>query len=168
MFCPRWGNDLLRSTFAVLPFAAILVVTFVSSCQSSQQPQIATHGPIAAPAADAKKATDLPGLHNVVVYAPHMISGGQPEGAEGLETLAAMGIKTIISVDGAKPDVEGARRLGMRYVHLPISYDTVTPERQAQLAQAVSSCEGPIYMRCHHGKHRSAARSPQRSSGAAS
>lgn len=86
-----------------------------------------------------------------------MVCGGVPEGEEGLHTLAAMGIKTIVSVDGATPDVATAEKLGMRYVHLPISYDTVTPARQKELAQALSSTEGPIYMHCHHGKHRSAA-----------
>ena len=30
-------------------------------------------------------------------------------------------------------------------------------ERLKELAQAVASCEGPIYLHCHHGKHRSAA-----------
>jgi protein tyrosine phosphatase (PTP) superfamily phosphohydrolase (DUF442 family) len=86
-----------------------------------------------------------------------VICGGVPEGDEGLHTLAAMGVKTIITVDGATPDVEGAKQLGMQYVHLPISYDTVTPERQKQLAQAIHSVQGPIYLHCHHGKHRSAA-----------
>jgi cytochrome c556 len=33
----------------------------------------------------------------------------------------------------------------------------VTPERQQQLAQALANCDGPIYVHCHHGKHRSAA-----------
>jgi hypothetical protein len=68
-----------------------------------------------------------------------------------------MGIKTILSVDGATPDVATASALGMRYVHLPISYDTVTPQRRKELAQAIASCEPPIYTHCHHGKHRSAA-----------
>jgi hypothetical protein len=32
-------------------------------------------------------------------------------------------VKTIVSVDGGKPDVETARKHGIRYVHLPIGYD---------------------------------------------
>src|SRR5262245_61905634 len=145
---------------AVLASLTLLALVIVNACHSSASGSTggkeAAHVSMHAPAVDAKKVVDLAGVHNVVTYAPNMIGGGQPEGAEGLETLAAMGIKTIVSVDGATPDVEGAKKLGMRYVHLPISYDTVTPERQQQLAQVVANCEGPIYMHCHHGKHRSA------------
>jgi protein tyrosine phosphatase (PTP) superfamily phosphohydrolase (DUF442 family)/cytochrome c556 len=134
-------------------FAAAVVVA--SAC--SNRPPRPVEVRIAAPDAGAAKATDLPGLHNVVAYCEHAHSGGVPEGEEGLRTLAAMGIKTIISVDGAAPDVATAESLGMRYVHLPIGYDTVKPERQRELAQAIASLPGPVYMHCHHGKHRSAA-----------
>ncbi len=138
-------------TIALLAMAAACQTGTAPSAPSAQNPVVAP------PAADANKATDLPGLHNVVTYAPNLVDGGQPEGREGLATLAAMGIKTVISVDGQKPDAATAAQLGMRYVHLPISYDTITPQRQRELAQAISSCEGPIYLHCHHGKHRSAA-----------
>ncbi len=148
----------LRSVAAVaVPSAAILLLGFVSACHTSAMVSPPERVSIVVPAPDATKGIDLPGLHNVVTYSPNTIGGSQPEGAEGLQSLAAMGVKTIITVDGAVPDVEGARRLGIRYVHLPISYDTVTRERQLQLAQAVTSCDGPIYMHCHHGKHRSSA-----------
>lgn len=135
--------------------AVALVVA--ASCSTSPAPTnvevTLAAPPVAAKAAEQK----LAGLHNVVSYGDGMVCGGVPEGAEGLHTLAAMGIKTIITVDGAAPDVDGARKLGIQYVHLPISYDTVTPERQKQLAQAISSVQGPVYLHCHHGKHRSAA-----------
>ena len=112
---------------------------------------------IPVPPATADKPVQLAGVHNVVTYAPNLIGGGVPEGQEGLHTLAAMGIRTIISVDGAPPDVAGAESLGMNYVHLPISYDTITPVRQTELARAIASVPGPVYVHCHHGKHRSAA-----------
>lgn len=136
--------------------AAAVTMVFVASCRSPQSAPAAEIR-IAPPSVAATKAEQMPGIHNVVSYEQGVVCGGVPEGEEGLQTLAAMGIKTIISVDGATPDVATAAKLGMRYVHLPISYDTVTPERRQQLAQAVASCEGPIYTHCHHGKHRSAA-----------
>ncbi len=108
------------------------------------------------PPVSADKPAHLDGLHNVVTYGPDMICGGVPEGEEGLHTLAAMGVKTIVSVDGATPDVATAEKLGMRYVHLPISYNGVPEERQKELAQAITNLPGPVYMHCHHGKHRSA------------
>ncbi|MBL8747841.1 MAG: cytochrome c [Planctomycetes bacterium] len=134
---------------------AAVVLALLTACQQAR-PAAATPS-IAAPSTNQTQPVQMEGLHNVVTYAPAMVCGGVPEGEEGLHTLAAMGIKTIVSVDGATPDAAGAERLGMRYVHLPISYDTVTPARQKELAQAIASTEGPIYMHCHHGKHRSAA-----------
>jgi hypothetical protein len=43
----------------------------------------------------------------------------------------------------------------MRYVHLPHGYNGIPEERAVQLAKAVRDFEGPIYIHCHHGKHRS-------------
>lgn len=49
-------------------------------------------------------ARDLAGLHNVVLFHEGFYSGSAPEGDEGFNTLASIGIKTIISVDGAIPE----------------------------------------------------------------
>jgi len=112
--------------------------------------------PLEAPAATAEKPVDLPGIHNLVTYAPGLYSGSVPEGDEGLETLQRLGIRTVLSVDGATPDVEGAQARGMRYVHLPIGYDGMERERALEIAKALHELPGPIYVHCHHGKHRSA------------
>jgi protein tyrosine phosphatase (PTP) superfamily phosphohydrolase (DUF442 family) len=101
-------------------------------------------------------ARDLAGLHNVVAYREGFWSGGVPEGKAGFEQLRSMGVKTIISVDGAIPDAELAKSMGMRYVHLPIGYDGFDDARKAELVRAVRDLPRPIYMHCHHGKHRSA------------
>jgi protein tyrosine phosphatase (PTP) superfamily phosphohydrolase (DUF442 family) len=90
----------------------------------------------------------------VISVTDKLTSGSIPEGERGLEELKAMGIKTIISVDGATPDVEAARARGMRYVHIPIGYHGIDKERQLELARAVRDLPGPIYLHCHHGKHR--------------
>lgn len=79
-----------------------------------------------------------------------------PEGDAGFDTLHDMGIRTIISVDGAIPEVDEASSRGMRYVHLPIGYDGVDSTRTLELARAVKELPGPFYIHCHHGKHRSA------------
>jgi protein tyrosine phosphatase (PTP) superfamily phosphohydrolase (DUF442 family) len=102
------------------------------------------------------KPVDLPGLHNVIYVFEKLYSGGVPENDTGFESLKRLGIKTIISVDGARPDIERAKRFDMRYVHLPIGYDGVGQEQALQLARAVRDLPGPIYLHCHHGKHRSA------------
>ena len=146
---------MIARTRCLLAAAAATAVAFASACNTPPPPPAVPAVP--KPPLAATKAEHLPGLHNVVAYATDVIGGGQPEGEEGLVTLKGMGIQTVVSVDGATPDVANAEKLGLRYVHLPISYDTVTPERQQQLAQVLANCAGPIYVHCHHGKHRSAA-----------
>jgi protein tyrosine phosphatase (PTP) superfamily phosphohydrolase (DUF442 family) len=81
-------------------------------------------------------------------------SGAQPEGAAAFRELKKLGVKTILSVDGTKPDVEAARKQGLRYVHLPIGYDGIAPERLMQIVKAAQTLEGPVFVHCHHGRHR--------------
>jgi protein tyrosine phosphatase (PTP) superfamily phosphohydrolase (DUF442 family) len=106
----------------------------------------------------AAQPSEYPGLHNVVAYTPGLISGSVPEGAAGFASLAAMGVKTVMSVDGAVPDVAAAKSYGIRYVHLPVGYNGFDEARKLELARAVRdlSMDGPVYIHCHHGKHRSA------------
>lgn len=114
----------------------------------------------APPAVDAGAPIDLPGLHNIVSYqgtGPVVLySGGAPEGERGFESLQSLGVRTIISVDGAIPEIEKSRSRGMRYVHLPIGYDGFDDARKLELVRAVRDLPKPIYLHCHHGKHRSA------------
>jgi len=111
-----------------------------------------------APAAKIEKlaAEHLP---NPVRIHERVISGGLPAGDAAFAELQELGVKTVISVDGAKPDVATAEKYGMRYVHLPHSYDGVPQQRAKELAKAVRDLPGPIYIHCHHGKHRSPAAS---------
>lgn len=105
-----------------------------------------------------EKPRDYPGIHNAAAYDDGFISGSAPEGDEGFQTLAALGVKTVISVDGAVPDVETAERYGLRYIHLPIGYNGFSEQRKLELVRATRDAErlGPVYIHCHHGKHRSA------------
>ena len=100
---------------------------------------------------------DKPGLPNLYQPSESIYSGGQPDGEVGFQQLAELGIKTIISVDGARPDVGMAQQYGLTYVHLPHGYDGIDPEHAIKLAKAVQSSDGPVYIHCHHGKHRSPA-----------
>jgi protein tyrosine phosphatase (PTP) superfamily phosphohydrolase (DUF442 family) len=105
-----------------------------------------------------QKPRDYTGLHNVVAYHEDFYSGSAPDGGPGYDTLAAMGIKTVISVDGAAPDIEAAKARGLRYIHLPIGYNGFDESRRLELARATRDAlaQGPVYIHCHHGKHRSA------------
>ncbi|MCL6501304.1 MAG: hypothetical protein K6T86_01380 [Pirellulales bacterium] len=121
------------------------ILAAVAGCSKVQTPK-AVPGPERVPAAH---------LPNAYRLHPKVISGGQPDGEAGFRELAALGIKTVISVDGAQPDIETAKAYGMRYVHLPHGYDGITEERARELAKAVRELPGPIYIHCHHGRHRS-------------
>lgn len=94
------------------------------------------------------------GLHNVYRVSDRVLSGSSPEGDAGFAALRQLGVKTILSVDGAKPDVAAAERHGLRYVHLPVGYDGIPRDRALQMAKVVRDLPGPVYVHCHHGKHR--------------
>ncbi len=96
----------------------------------------------------------LPNAHRLNAK---VISGGQPDGESAFAELKKLGVKTVISVDGARPEVALARKYGLRYVHLPHGYDGIPDARAMDLAKAVRDLPGPIYIHCHHGKHRSPA-----------
>jgi len=99
-------------------------------------------------------ADALPGIHNFLRATTNVFSGSQPEGEAAFAALAKLGVKTVISVDGSKPDVELAAKHGLRYIHLPIGYDGIPTNRVAELAKAAVTVAGPIFVHCHHGKHR--------------
>ena len=94
------------------------------------------------------------GLHNAYRVTDRIFSGSQPEGDSAFAGLARLGVKTIVSVDGAKPDVAAARKYGIRTIHLPFGYDGVPAARIAELTRAVNLQPGALYVHCHHGKHR--------------
>jgi len=96
-------------------------------------------------------------LPNAFRLHANVITGGQPDGDAAFAELEKLGVKTVISVDGAKPDLQLAHDHGLRYVHLPHGYDGVSEQRGLELAKALRDLPGPIYIHCHHGKHRSPA-----------
>jgi protein tyrosine phosphatase (PTP) superfamily phosphohydrolase (DUF442 family) len=110
--------------------------------------------PAATAPAPPPQKVEAKGLHNVIRLSERLFSGGSPDGDEGFASLRELGVETIISVDGARPDVERAHRFGLRYVHLPIGYDSVPEDQGLRIAKAVRDLPGPVYVHCHHGKHR--------------
>ena len=108
------------------------------------------------PASIPTKHSESPpsALHNVIRVGPKLSSGSGPEGEEAFVELKQLGFKTIISVDGAVPDGALAQKHGLRYVHLPVGYDGIPRARALELAKAVRDLPGPVYIHCHHGKHR--------------
>lgn len=130
-------NLIAPTTMSTMPATA--VVSIVTTQPSPYQP------------------INNPHLHNAHRVTDKVISGAQPDDEEAFQALQALGVKTIISVDGAKPNIAMAKKYGMQYVHRPTRYDTVTREDAIAVAKAIKEYPGLIYLHCHHGKHRSAA-----------
>ena len=123
---------------------AVTVGVLLVSCASPLEPRVT--GPHAPDAAQP--------IANLAEISPGVFTGADPATPEAFDALAAMGVRTIVSVDGARPDIEAARVRGLRYVHIPLGYDDVSPEAQAALAHVMREAEGPVYFHCHHGRHR--------------
>jgi protein tyrosine phosphatase (PTP) superfamily phosphohydrolase (DUF442 family) len=131
-------NELLLSSLAIFSLALSLCAAETRSVATNAvaQPLPSTH------------------VHNLFRATTNVFSGNSPDSDAGFAEIAKLGVKTIISVDGAKPDAEAARKYGMRYIHLPIGYDGVPSNRIVELVKAAQTVSGPIYVHCHHGKHR--------------
>ena len=134
---------------------------------AASQPKAAPVAPVAgepgkAPAAvagDAATEADAAAqthVHNYFRLSPRVASGASPESDADFAALAAAGVKSIVTVDGAQPDVEGARKHGIRYVHVPIGYDGIPDATRLELAKTFEELGklGPVFVHCHHGKHR--------------
>ena len=93
-------------------------------------------------------------LHNLMRVTRRLYSGGEPETGAAFAELKALGVTTVVSVDGAQPQIEMANEHGLRYVHIPIGYDGIPDEAGKSLTRLMRDVEGPIYIHCHHGRHR--------------
>jgi protein tyrosine phosphatase (PTP) superfamily phosphohydrolase (DUF442 family) len=135
-----------------LSIPALLLAMASSAFFASLRDRAFAENPRARQADSAR--IDVPGLRNVYRITAMLVSGSSPEGDEGFRSLARLGIKTIISVDGARPDTAAAHRHGLRYVHIPVGYDGLSRQQVLALAKAARDLPGPFYVHCHHGQHR--------------
>lgn len=106
------------------------------------------------PKEDGGGEFDRPLLHNLLRISDSIYCGGQPASEQAFTSLSRLGVKTVVSVDGAKPDVATARRYGLRYVHIPMGYEGVGEGVVRSFKRLVRDADGPFYIHCHHGRHR--------------
>ncbi|HUP77607.1 MAG TPA: hypothetical protein VM260_03530 [Pirellula sp.] len=135
----------MKTVFVFPSRSFVFALVFINSCFAQERIELEPH----------KLATKH--LPNAIQIHNKVISGGRPDGEQAFLELKKLGVKTIISVDGAKPDVTLAKKHGLQYVHLPHGYKGIPQKRIEELAKAVRDFNGPIYIHCHHGKHRSPA-----------
>ncbi len=141
-------KSMFRVSIGAVVAASTLGILISIGCQTTD-PKPATPAPVGT----LPKPIDSHDIHNMYQLTPRLYSGSQPEGA-AFDELKKLGVTTIISVDGAAPDIEAAKARGMRYIHLPIGYDAVPEEKAMLLAKAMKETTGPVFLHCHHGKHR--------------
>lgn len=133
----------------------LTTLALLGGCASDPPPPAAPPGRIASAAvASFSEPRDLPGLHNVIEVVPGVFSGSEPGSEEAFAQLQRLGVRSILSVDGGAPDLETAHAHDMRYAHVPIRYSAITLEQKLAIARAIDDLEGPVYVHCHHGKHR--------------
>jgi protein tyrosine phosphatase (PTP) superfamily phosphohydrolase (DUF442 family) len=137
------------------PVCGLLAIALIQGCSKAENAE-QTETRAAQIAGWEPEFIDDDRLLNAYRLNDKVISGGAPE-EPSMQALKELGVKTIISVDGAQPDVDLAKQYGMRYVHLPHGYDGIPEQRAMELAKAVTELDGPVYVHCHHGKHRSPA-----------
>lgn len=80
--------------------------------------------------------------------------GAEPVNVATWASLAELNVRTVLGVDGLPPDRSAADAAGMRVVHVPIGYGAIPDDALQQFAAVARDCERPIYVYCHHGKHR--------------
>ena len=125
----------LHSAASQIAVAAVLFLCF---------PMIA--GDVAAP-------VTLPGLHNAFRVTERIFSGSQPDGDAAFAALAQLGVKMIVSVDGAKPDLARAGNMECATC-ICRSATTVCLLRESRNWPARPRSGRVDYVHCHHGKHR--------------
>jgi protein tyrosine/serine phosphatase len=98
-------------------------------------------------------------IKNFHVVADGFYRGAQPS-AEGIEYLAGMGVKTILSLRcgrrAAAAEKAAAEAAGMRYENIPLSYWKVPTEETIDrfLELLDDPKTGPIFIHCFHGADR--------------
>jgi hypothetical protein len=123
------------------PLCLLSVCLLLPACDDGDRPAV-TNGTQPTPPTRLRQA------------APGLWCGAQPDGLDDFQALRNLGVRTVLSVDGALPDLGAATAAGLRYVHIPLGYDGIKQADALSLAQAVRDAGGGIYIHCHHGRHR--------------
>lgn len=132
----------------MLRWVPVLVLFTSSACH------LADGEPAGPPDFTGMRAVEDPDVHHLIQVSERIWSGAAPESEATFAALAARGIRTMVNVDGARPDLATAAKYGIRYVHIPFGYDGVDEQAALQIARAMQETDGPIYFHCHHGVHR--------------
>ena len=104
-------------------------------------------------------AADLPEVRHFHQVDDRLFRGAEPS-ETGLETLAKLGIKTVVDLEPgrtrSRKEQSRAEALGMRYVNVPMNGLVAPSNDQISKALAVieTGSEGPVFVHCRRGKDR--------------
>ncbi len=109
-------------------------------------------------ASGASRAASPPGLSNFHRVAPGIWRGAAPT-AQGLKSVRAMGVQTVIDLRISPRLVQReavqARALGLQFVNLPMGSDPPTQKQVATfLALLQQAPQHPVFVHCQHGADR--------------
>ena len=95
------------------------------------------------------------GIDNFDQVSPELFRGAQPS-AQGIRTLAAMHVQTVINLRDDDDPREAAelRAAGMTYVHIPLDAETVTPADADRVLATLTEAKGPVFVHCLVGRDR--------------
>jgi protein-tyrosine phosphatase len=139
----RFSSSLCR---LAVPFAFVLVHSLVAQDSAAQPPPAALEQP------------QVKGLHRLYRVNEHIYRSAQPT-QEGLESLPALGIKTVIDLRGPSErsgEAQLLESLGIKYVNIPMppmGSPSVESVKQA-LALLDDERNWPILVHCKHGVDR--------------
>lgn len=100
------------------------------------------------------KKLESENLENLLEVQKFLISGGEPKTEKSFQELSRRGVKVIVSVDGAIPKVDLAKKYGMQYVHIPTGYNMLSKHILLSIKALAKKVDQKLYIHCHHGKHR--------------
>ncbi len=130
-----------------IPTAAALAL-LLAACANPEDPDINRPDPALA------QPTEIAGVSNFAKVTDGVWRGAQPT-AEGMATLKAMGVKTIVNLRALHSDRDELRGLGLDYVHLPCT--ALVPDEEivaAFLKVATTTARRPVFVHCQHGSDR--------------
>lgn len=106
------------------------------------------------PAATTEEATGIPGYY---IAEPNVATGGQPT-LEGMKWLKERGFRTVLNLlpesEADPAEASMVRQLGLEYISLPITAQTIGAETAGQFNQIVDDAKHrPLFIHDSTGSH---------------
>lgn len=106
----------------------------------------------------ARRLASIPGLENVAEVAPGIFRGSAPSAPTGLDSIKALGIKTMVNLRHyhGTTEEQGCRQRGIDYVRIVLeSSDAPNDDDVRRFLRVVTDpARQPVYVHCWRGKDR--------------